>query len=108
MRLLLLLSSLCFAELKLVAVTDPYCHVCERWHEEVGQQYDVYMQSHNLPELVEVPQDSYSNRMWVYHRIGLLHALPTFIVMNDDEVLGSFEGYTVASEFIEEIEKVIN
>ncbi len=108
MRLLLLLSSLSFAKLKLVAVTDPSCHVCDRWHEEVGQQYDIYMQSHNLPELLEVPQDSYANRMWVYRRIGLLSALPTFIIMNDDEVLGSVEGYTIASEFIEEIEQVIH
>ncbi|MDC3180779.1 thioredoxin family protein [Gammaproteobacteria bacterium] len=106
-RMLSFLLSFNFAALSLVAITDPYCHVCERWHQEIGDQYHMFEQSHHFPKLVEMSQDSYANQLWVFRTVGLLSAIPTFVIMDDDEVLGQIEGYTDIPEFTAQVDVIL-
>ena len=102
---ILLLTAACAnaSELLLVAITDPYCHFCEKWQDEVAVQYDLIRQTHGFPELMELQQNSYKNRTWVYKHLGFLEGLPTFVIMDGDQVVGSFVGYTTPQDFIDEV-----
>lgn len=93
--LYLLLCGLAWcSDVVLYAVTHPECGHCQRWHSDILPEYDDVANLHNLPGLKVVNYSDASANDWlVKHKINLV-AFPTFILMDGENVLVTFPGYS--------------
>jgi hypothetical protein len=101
---IIVLSVFAFAKnLTLIAVTHHSCPVCQQWHKEVAPMYpDEALRSH-LPYLKELDISNTENRSQANKLVGPLQYLPTFAIMDGDQLVDKFHGYSSMTEFFSEL-----
>ena len=103
--LLLMMCPLYAESLSLVAVTDPGCHFCQSWHDQVMPSYAAKARVYNYPELMVKDYSSRWDRAWIRdHLQHSIEGLPTFFITSGDVVLAEFSGFSSYDDFYKSLD----